>query len=161
VRAYIAHSSWRGAPARSRLPKLLAAAGAAWKSIPTRPRPEKSAVRRPYAAARRADAAPESAACKPFFEGMSFVFTGELSAMARGAAEEAVMRRAGTVLGGVSRKVSVLVVGVQDPTVVRGAHSTKHQRALELRQAGHPIEIIDEAAFLLWLRGGLPDAVRR
>jgi NAD-dependent DNA ligase len=81
------------------------------------------------------------------------VFTGELASMDRGAAQRAVERRAGTVLGGVSRKVNVLVVGVQDPGLVRGPYSTKHQRALELREKGCPIRIIDEAAFLGWLRG--------
>ena len=114
------------------------------------------------APSRKADALPDSpAACAPVFEGMAFVFTGELDAMERAAAEEAVLMRAGTVLGGVSKKVSVLVVGVQNPNLVRGAYSTKHQKALELRRVGHPIEIIDEAAFLLWLRSGLPDALRR
>jgi DNA polymerase-3 subunit epsilon len=132
------------------LDDLMAAAGVRWKAIPAHPLPEKAQRARPLAPARRAEG---PAACGPVFEGMSFVFTGELNAMARGAAEEAVLRRAGTVLGGVSRKVSVLVVGAQDPAVVRGAYSTKHLKALELRRTGYPIEIIDEAAFLLWLRG--------
>jgi hypothetical protein len=57
--------------------------------------------------------------------------------------------------------VNVLVVGVQDPAVVRGPYSTKHLKALELRRTGYPIEIIEEAAVLLWLRGALPDALRR
>lgn len=144
------------------LDELLAAAGMTWKAIPKLSLSERATGRRPFAATRKADALPEShAACGPVFEGMSFVFTGELSAMARAAAEEAVQVRAGTVLGGVSRKASVLVVGAQESAVVRGAYSTKHQKALELKRTGYPIEIIDEAAFLLWLRGALPDAIRR
>jgi energy-coupling factor transporter ATP-binding protein EcfA2 len=137
-----------GAP----FPDVFGEAGRASKSFP-----ENRAERR-RAPSRGAES---PAACGPVFEGMCFVFTGELDAMERAAAEEAVQNRAGTVLGGVSRKVSVLVVGAQNPAIVRGAYSTKHQRALELRRTGHPIEIIDEAAFLLWLKRGLPESLRR
>ena len=152
------------------LDELMAAAGINWKAIPAEPRPKKGAGRKPRRsefspegndAARRPSQKEENMIFEPVFDGMSFVFTGELSAMARSAAEEAVQKRAGTVLGGVSRKVNVLVVGVQDPTVVRGPYSTKHRRALELRRTGAPIEIIDEAAFLLWLRGDGIDARQR
>ena len=170
------------------LDELLDAAGVRWKGLPTQKgtgrRPhattrkaalpaQGSGETRPAstpfsedpgdrrAPSRKADALPESPAPGgPSFEGLAFVFTGELRAMARSAAEGAVQARAGTVLGGVSRKANVLVVGVQDPAVVRGAHSAKHRKALELKEAGLPIEIIDEAAFLKWLRGD-PDALGR
>ena len=146
------------------LDELMAAANVQWKAIPTQ---KKGANRAPRRAPEGNGAAPrpsrkeETIVFEPVFEGMSFVFTGELNAMARSAAEEAVQRRAGTVLGGVSRKVNVLVVGIQDPAVVRGPYSTKHKRALELKRTGAPIEIIDEAAFLLWLRGDGMDARQR
>jgi DNA polymerase III subunit epsilon len=100
-------------------------------------------------------------ACGPVFEGMSFVFTGELASMERLAAQKAVELRAGTVLGGVSKKTNVLVVGVQDPGVVHGPFSTKHGKALELKEKGCSIRIIDENAFLDWLHGDLPKMLRR
>lgn len=151
--------------------ELLDAAGVRWKAIPAHSLPEKGPGRRPSARPRKAALSPgglgedwqaeSPPACEPMFEGLCFAFTGELNAMHRSAAEGAVQARAGTVLGGVSRKLNVLVVGDQQSAFVRGPYSTKHRKALELREKGCPIEIIDEAAFLRWLRGGLPDALRR
>ena len=138
------------------LDALLRAANLRWSALPV-------CARTPAGSAARPTAATESAreACAPVFEGISFVFTGELSSMERQAAERAVQLRAGTVLGGVSRKTGVLVVGEQDPRVVRGPCSTKHARALELRDKGCAIEIVGEKVFLDWLRGDALELLRR
>jgi len=146
------------------LEDLLRAAGQRWNAIPKgHPCPEdRGPLWRHAAAPRRA--APETRtgayACGPVFEGVAFVFTGELTSMDRSIAQRAVEERAGTVLGGVSKRTNVLVVGVQDPRTVRGPYSTKHLKALELKEKGCPIEIIDENAFLGWLRGDLPNIQR-
>ena len=47
-----------------------------------------------------------------------------------------------------SKKVDFLVVGVTDFAVVKDGASSKMRKAIELAEAGHSVEIIDEADFL-------------
>jgi len=89
----------------------------------------------------------------PIFRDMSFVFTGELNCMSREEAHRAVEQRAGRVLGSVTKKANVLVVGTQTSPFVRGKYSTKHRMAMELRERGHAIEIVEESVFIDWLCG--------
>ncbi|WP_414153804.1 hypothetical protein [Paracoccus denitrificans] len=53
------------------------------------------------------------------------------------------------VVNSVSKKVTLLVVGDQDLSLLAGHEkSTKHRKAEELISTGHPIRIIGEAEFI-------------
>jgi len=54
-----------------------------------------------------------------------------------------------TVQTSISKKVTLLVVGDQDMTLLAGhAKSTKHRRAEELMEQGHEIKIVGESEFM-------------
>ncbi|MGJ8589414.1 MAG: hypothetical protein ACSHXW_14785 [Yoonia sp.] len=54
-----------------------------------------------------------------------------------------------TVKTGVSKKVTLLVVGDQDMTLLAGHDkSSKHRRAEELLEQGHEIKIVGESEFM-------------
>ncbi len=136
--------------------RLLRAAGLRWKTL----QPDDfaignhDAIKCPYIPARQK----QEGICSrfvdaPIFRGMSFVFTGELSCMKREDAHEAVEQRAGTVLSSVTKKANVLVVGAQTSSLVRGRYSSKHMKAMEFREKGHAIEIVEESIFVDWLCG--------
>ncbi|MBM4014080.1 MAG: NAD-dependent DNA ligase LigA [Planctomycetes bacterium] len=78
------------------------------------------------------------------FEGRTFLFTGTLPTLTRAEAEARVKARGGTLLSGVSRKLSYLVVG--------DAPGSKLKKAQELA-----IPVLDEAQFLALLERG-PEA---
>ena len=81
------------------------------------------------------------------FAGETIAFTGSLKVPRR----EAASMAAGVgfdVLPGVSKKLSVLVVGDQDARQLHGHEiSSKHRKAESLVKAGHSIVIITEADF--------------
>ena len=80
------------------------------------------------------------------FEGKTFLFTGTLPTLTRAEAEARVKARGGTLLSGVSKKLSYLVVG--------DAPGSKLKKAQELA-----IPVLDEAQFLALLeRGPEPSA---
>jgi hypothetical protein len=80
--------------------------------------------------------------------------------MERQRAFKEVEAHAGNVLNSISKKANFLVVGMQDPNIIRGQYSTKHMKALELKNKGCPIEIVDENTFLDWLFGESLDLLR-
>lgn len=60
----------------------------------------------------------------------------------------------GQVAAGVSKKVDYLVLGMQDARRVKdGHHSGKMLKAIELQQAGAPVELLSENDFLRMLPG--------
>lgn len=85
------------------------------------------------------------------FAGQAVVFTGALS-MTREQAADLAARHGFDVKSGVSKKVSVLVVGDQDLAALAGhSKSTKHRKADQLLAGGHSIRIIGETEFLQML----------
>jgi DNA polymerase-3 subunit epsilon len=75
-------------------------------------------------------------------------FTGQL-AMSRVEAATFAAGAGITVRTSVSKKVTLLVVGDQDMTLLAGHDkSTKHQRAEELMEEGHEIKIVGESEFM-------------
>jgi DNA ligase (NAD+) len=106
---------WFALPANQGLVERLIAAGVATQS---------------------ADEAPASSA----FQGMQFVLTGGLTSMTRDEAKAAIEARGGRVTSSVSKKTSVVVVGI-DP-------GSKHDKAVELG-----LRVVDEAGFRALLEG--------
>lgn len=83
----------------------------------------------------------------PLF-GQSITFTGELS-MPREVAAELAAKAGCKVSPGVTKKTTLLVVGVQDLATLAGHQkSSKQRKAEELIAAGQPIRILTEADFL-------------
>jgi len=86
--------------------------------------------------------------------GSIVVFTGALG-MSRSEAANLAAQAGMTVEAGVTKKTTHLVVGDQDLTVLAGhAKSSKHRKAEEMRDAGHPIRIMGESEFKNLLSGG-------
>ncbi len=83
----------------------------------------------------------------PLF-GSVVVFTGTLDAMTRTEAAQAAVDCGAKAATSVSKKVDFLVVGVTDFAVVKDGASSKMRKAIELAEAGHSVEIVDEADFL-------------
>ena len=83
----------------------------------------------------------------PLF-GKSLCFTGTLVSMTREAAAQLAVNVGASAAGNVSKKTDYLVVGVTDLRMVKDGSSSKMRKAVELREGGHPIEIIDEEDFL-------------
>lgn len=137
---------------------LLHAAGKRWKTFPSDDYAPKNheAVKCPYIPVRqkqKSDSICDRFVDDQIFRGITVVFTGELSCMTREDAHKAVEKRAGKVLGNVTKKANVLVVGAQTSSLVRGKYSSKHIKAMELREKGHAIEIVEETIFVDWLCG--------
>lgn len=79
--------------------------------------------------------------------GSVVVFTGALS-MSRGEAAAMAAHVGMNVKSSMTNKTTHLVVGDQDLTVLAGhAKSSKHRRAEEMQNAGHPIQVIGETEF--------------
>lgn len=76
------------------------------------------------------------------------VFTGSLT-IGRAEAANLAASAGIQVVTGVSKKVTLLVVGDQDLTLLAGHNkSSKHRKAEDLIAAGHTIQIIGEAEFI-------------
>lgn len=91
--------------------------------------------------------------CGRFFCNKTVVLTGNLQHLSRDAATEIITSLGGKCTGSVSKKTAILVVGTQDPDLVKDGKSTKERRAQELIEAGYPIKIIDESSFYVTLYG--------
>lgn len=118
----------------------MAVTGASFEEIVAAPRPPKKSV----PAARGVGDGPLTGHC--------IAMTGEMSVPKNRFADE-IAAAGGEVASGVSKKTTVLVLGVQDPTTFAGKpKSAKHTRAEELIAAGLPIQIMDEAAFRAMMR---------
>ena len=77
--------------------------------------------------------------------GMNVALTGTLASMTRQDAFDAIVAVGGNPSTSVSGKTDYLVVGSINLAVVGpDGMSTKHRKAFDLQQAGHPIQIIDE-----------------
>ncbi len=75
-------------------------------------------------------------------------FTGRLATLSRTTAHELVRRAGGVPIDAVSRRTTVLVVGMRGwPLLEDGQVTSKLMRAESLRRAGRPVEIISERAF--------------
>jgi len=80
--------------------------------------------------------------------GQSVVMTGGF-AVGKDALADAVAAMGGQVRSTVSRKTTMLVLGVQDPATFAGkAKSSKHLEAEAMIAAGHSVEIISEAELI-------------
>ena len=83
------------------------------------------------------------------FYGRTVVFTGALSSMTRTEAQQATLDVGGRVTATVSKATDFLVVGQQDHRLVGDdGMSSKQEKAIKMKQAGAPIEILSEADFL-------------
>lgn len=92
-----------------------------------------------------------------FFSGKVVVFSGDLLRMDRDSAVQHINRLGATEGKSITKKTDVLVVGTQDMRKTRGKHlSGKHERALEMREIGLPIEIIDEETFFSMISRVIP-----
>ena len=99
-------------------------------------------VRKHYPAAITREGDPAGA-----LSGSVVVFTGALS-MSRDEAAAMAARVGMNVKSTVTNKTTHLVVGDQDLTVLAGlAKSSKHRRAEEMQNAGHPVQVIGETEF--------------
>lgn len=80
--------------------------------------------------------------------GERLVFTGALS-MSRSQAADLAAKAGCDVDSGVTKKTTLLVVGDQDIRKLAGHEiSAKHEKAIGLIKAGHPIRILGETDFL-------------
>ncbi|MGP9805924.1 exonuclease domain-containing protein [Paracoccus sp. NSM] len=85
--------------------------------------------------------------------GSVVVFTGALQ-MSRTEAATRAAQAGMCVRAGVTKQTTHLVVGDQDLSVLAGHDkSSKHRKAEEMRDAGHPIRIIGESAFRALVAG--------
>ena len=83
------------------------------------------------------------------FFGKHVVFTGVLDSMPRKNAMQMVVDVGGILDHGVTKKTNFLVLGSTDYNhSLRGAKSSKHKKAEQLKLKGQDIEIIDESTFL-------------
>jgi len=83
------------------------------------------------------------------FYGHSVVFTGALSSMTRTEAQQSILDVGGRVTTGVTKVTDFLVVGQQDYRLVGDdAMSNKQEKAIQMKEAGAPIEILSEADYL-------------
>ncbi|MCY3626686.1 MAG: exonuclease domain-containing protein [Gammaproteobacteria bacterium] len=80
-------------------------------------------------------------------EGKHICFTGELS-MSRSKANKIAVSAGCNVVKSATKNLDILVVGVQNGSLVKGKKSNKHRRAEELINAGKYIIIISETEFL-------------
>lgn len=83
--------------------------------------------------------------------GEHIVMTGDMSSPKAELADR-IAKAGGCVNAAPTRKTTILVLGLQDPSTFAGkAKSSKHLRAEELAAGGQPIRILSEAEFLaLW-----------
>lgn len=88
------------------------------------------------------------------FNQQSFLFTGKLTSMTRGEAENLVKHANGKISGSVNAKLNFLVIGDDgSPLYGNGRKGSKQIKAEDLISAGATIKIISETAFLQMLLG--------
>lgn len=87
-------------------------------------------------------------------EGQSFLFTGKLATMTRSEAKKKVTTANGTNASGVNKKLDYLVIGDEGSSLYgAGRKGSKQVKAEKLIDAGAPMRIISETAFLQMLAG--------
>ena len=85
----------------------------------------------------------------PTLQHARVAFTGRLASMRRAEAHEIVRSAGGVAVTTVSRRTSMLVVGMEGwPLLANGTVSRKLRRAETLRRSGSPLRILCEAEFL-------------
>ncbi len=104
-------------------------------------------VKRPIHSTEKASNIKRDGDVQGHFLGESVVFTGSLAVEHMKAADLAA--RAGCeVSSNVSTKTTILVVGTQDMTKLKGyKKSTKHRKAEKLIESGHDLQILSEKDF--------------
>lgn len=81
-------------------------------------------------------------------KGLTVVVTGELKKYLRSEIMALIEQHGGKVASSVSKKVNLVIVGIQISSNVDGSGlSRKEQKAKELKSLGHAIHIIDEPTF--------------
>lgn len=103
------------------------------------------AVRRPINYAFKTDLPPEVNTNGHLY-GENMAFTGSLN-IPRKEAQRIAAALGCTPQNGVTKKTTILVVGEQDLTKIKGDKSAKHTKAEELIEKGAPIRIIGEQDF--------------
>lgn len=85
----------------------------------------------------------------PVLQGHRVVFTGKLRHGQRAAIQELVRAAGGIADAGITKKTTMLVVGIPDPRrwAEGSSASKKLLKATELRAAGSPIEVVTEEEF--------------
>lgn len=84
-----------------------------------------------------------------FFFGKQCVFTGKLEKYTRKEALQLIVDLGGIAANSVTSKTNVLIVGDMDySSSVNGRITSKHKKAMELRQSGQDIIVISETDFL-------------
>ncbi len=108
------------------------------------------------------EANPDADPDHPLF-GKRVVFTGTLQRVHRQDAWERVAFVGGAPEKGVTKKTNVLVVGTQQPHLLRpgSTQSGKERRASELRAGGQAIEIMGEDDFLALVEDSAASGTRR
>lgn len=88
----------------------------------------------------------------PFVD-KTVVFTGTLtSGLTRKHAAQLVVDAGGHTMNSISKKIDYLVLGMQDARKVKdGSHSEKMLKAIDLKNAGAPIELLSEDDFFRML----------
>ncbi len=80
--------------------------------------------------------------------GETMLFTGELESMPRREAADMAASSGCDVVNNVSKKVTMLVIGMQDTTKLNGyAKSSKHRKVEALIESGSEIQILSERDF--------------
>lgn len=79
--------------------------------------------------------------------GKNFVFTGEFEYGKQKLMQE-VVNKGGIIKSSTVKNTNYLIVGVQDPKIVKTGISTKHRKALELIEQGSDLKILDEAQIM-------------
>ena len=83
------------------------------------------------------------------FYGATVVFTGTLSSMTRGEAQQMVADIGGNVANSVTKQTDYLVFGHQDLKLVgEDGLSGKQEKAMKMKAGGHSIELMTETDFL-------------
>lgn len=87
--------------------------------------------------------------CHPL-NGKNVVVTGSLSFCTKSCAQAAIERLGGIRQQGVTKKTDVIVVGDVDAQKLADGQNitSKHQKAIQYRDAGQAIEFLDEESFL-------------
>lgn len=82
-------------------------------------------------------------------DGATFCLTGTFVFGTRAACERLTLSAGGSVADAVSKNVDILVIGtLVSPAWHQTSYGRKIERAMQLQEAGHPIEIISEARWV-------------
>ena len=92
--------------------------------------------------------------CDVVFSDRTFCLTGKFEFGSRGQCESATIAAGATCADSVSKKVHYLVIGAAGATASwkQASYGQKIDSAMKLREKGHPIYVLTEAAW----RGALP-----